>query len=365
MKINHTIDNKLKHNVYNLRWSMPKNWLLMFFRKPLTTIALIASTLQAYGSGNGANPEMGYDIVSSMQKCIAVHKRTENQVALVLEDKCNRVGFSRVEYESKLKEFGFFWEWSRDSMLFDSDPEMYMNFTKLSLEAANQIVEYNIMQNFIMNSGSSVYSGGGSSVKTTTGDLTYDFIMDLYDMCYENRVPDQTRIIKGSRNIDTVVASNGYFVYIPHKLARKVMELKDNDGNRLFVGVEHYAYSGSTREGRTEAAMGEIGKIGKFRFIEVRNMTEAMYYDDATKKIKTAKGVYPLVIVGEDAAKGVTLHTNKRGKGRYEIIVKKPGYQTADRHDPYGKTGFYSIQWWDGFLAQRPERIVTGYVKVA
>ena len=141
------------------------------------------------------------------------------------------------------------------------------------------------------------------------------------------------------------------------------MELKDNDGNKVFVGVEHYAHA-TNKSGKTEAASGEIGKIGPFRFIKVRNMTEAPYYDDATKKIAAATGVYPLVVVGEGAVKGISLHANKKGKGRWEVIVKKPGYQTADRHDPYGRMGFYSIQWKTGVIAQRPERIVVGYAKV-
>ena len=34
-----------------------------------------------------------------------------------------------------------------------------------------------------------------------------------------------------------------------------------------------------------------------------------------------------------------------------------------DRNDPYGKTGFMSIQWFYGFLAQYPERI--GLIPVA
>jgi N4-gp56 family major capsid protein len=273
----------------------------------------------------------------------------------------NRVGFSRTTYEGDLKQYGFFWEYSDEAMMFDSDSELYSNFVKLSLEAANEIVEYNIMQDFLINAGTNIYAGGAANAGAVTEKISYDFLMDMYDKLYENRVPEQTKIIKGSRLIDTKVVGSGYFVYIPFQLARQVREMKDNDGNPVFVGVEHYAYS-NTKDGKLEGAMGEIGKIGPFRFIVVRNMTQAFTYDASTKTFTTATDVYPLVVVGEGAAKGITLHTNSKGKGRYKIFVKKPGYTTADFHDPYGKRGFYSIQWWSGFIAQRPERIVVGYV---
>jgi len=276
----------------------------------------------------------------------------------------NRVGFSRTEYEGDIKDYGFFWEWSRDSMFFDSDPELYSNFVKLSMEAANQIVEYQIQEEVLMKGATKVYANG-NTVEGVTGKLTYQMLMDMYDKLYENRVPEQTKIIKGSKLTDTKVAGNGYFIYVPHKMTRQVTELTDKadgTGNKVFVGVEHYAYSGVDNM-KNDAAMGEIGKIGPFRFIKVRNMTQAKYLDGTTKKVVAKDGVYPLVVVGEEAIKAITLHTNSKGKGRWEVIVKKPGYVTADRHDPFGKTGFYSIQWWFGLIAQRPERIVIGYAK--
>jgi N4-gp56 family major capsid protein len=92
-------------------------------------------------------------------------------------------------------------------------------------------------------------------------------------------------------------------------------------------------------------------------------MLASSYFDDATKKIASKANVYPLVVVGDEAVKAITLHANRsQGKGRFEIIVKKPGVQTADFHDPFGKKGFYSIQWWSGLLVQRAERIAVLHV---
>jgi len=262
----------------------------------------------------------------------------------------NRVGFSRVSYEGEIYKSGFFFEWSRDSVSFDSDAQLYQNMTKLSMEAANEIVE-NQTQRDIVSKAGTIIDGAA---------LSYDLLMQMYDALYDKRVPEQTSIIAGSARTDTKVVGSGYFVYVSHSTVRKLENLKDNDGNKVWVGVEHYAYA-NPKTGKLESAQGEVGKIGPFRFIRVRNMNLPVKYNPTTKKIELQTGKDMMVVVGQDAVKGITLHTDKRGKGRYEIIVKKPGYKTADRHDPYGQTGFYSIQWWSGSISQRPERIVACY----
>jgi N4-gp56 family major capsid protein len=42
---------------------------------------------------------------------------------------------------------------------------------------------------------------------------------------------------------------------------------------------------------------------------------------------------------------------------KFVITHKRPGRETADRHDPYGEVGFYSIKWYYGYMGLRPERI--------
>ena len=42
---------------------------------------------------------------------------------------------------------------------------------------------------------------------------------------------------------------------------------------------------------------------------------------------------------------------------KFKILHKAPGSAMASRNDPYGKIGFYSIQWWYGTMILRPEWI--------
>ena len=66
--------------------------------------------------------------------------------------------------------------------------------------------------------------------------------------------------------------------------------------------------------------------------------------------------VYPLLVVGSDSFTTIGFQTDGDNT-KFKILHKKPGSNTADRHDPYGKIGFYSIQWWYGTLILRPEWI--------
>ena len=42
---------------------------------------------------------------------------------------------------------------------------------------------------------------------------------------------------------------------------------------------------------------------------------------------------------------------------KFTTTHKRPGRETADVNDPYGEKGFYSIKWYYGFMALRPERL--------
>jgi N4-gp56 family major capsid protein len=66
--------------------------------------------------------------------------------------------------------------------------------------------------------------------------------------------------------------------------------------------------------------------------------------------------VYPMLVVGDDSFSTIGFQTDGKTV-KFDIIVKKPGRETADRTDPYGETGFASIKWYYGFIAKRPERI--------
>ena len=66
--------------------------------------------------------------------------------------------------------------------------------------------------------------------------------------------------------------------------------------------------------------------------------------------------VFPMLVVGDEAFTTIGFQTNGKTV-KFNQIHKAPGVATADMHNPYGKKGFMSIQWWYGFMPLRPERI--------
>jgi N4-gp56 family major capsid protein len=110
--------------------------------------------------------------------------------------------------------------------------------------------------------------------------------------------------------------------------------------------------------------MGEIGSIGAWRFVVVPEM---MYWDGAGATATGANlgyrvgagtkyNVYPMLAVGSDSFSTIGFQTDGKTV-KFNILVKKPGVETADRTDPYGETGFSSIKWYYGSIIKRPERI--------
>jgi N4-gp56 family major capsid protein len=79
---------------------------------------------------------------------------------------------------------------------------------------------------------------------------------------------------------------------------------------------------------------------------------DATCYETANKY-----DVFPMLVVGDESFTTIGFKTGAGAGAKFTIIHKKPGEGSADRTDPYGKTGFMSIQWYYGFMALRPERI--------
>ena len=67
--------------------------------------------------------------------------------------------------------------------------------------------------------------------------------------------------------------------------------------------------------------------------------------------------VFPILIVGSESFNTIGYQTDSAKNGKFSIITKVPGRDTADRTDPYGETGFSSLKFYYGFLCKRPERI--------
>ena len=72
--------------------------------------------------------------------------------------------------------------------------------------------------------------------------------------------------------------------------------------------------------------------------------------------------VFPMLCVGKGSFTTIGFQTGAGAGGKFRIITKDPGRDTASRDDPYGETGFTSMLWYYGIMIPRPERI--GLIKV-
>lgn len=289
----------------------------------------------------------------------------------------NRVGFTRLERSGEIAEYGFFMEWTEDSLMFDTDSELYGHLSREMLTGANQINEDLLQADLLAAADTKVFTGAATSLATMTGEAAVaadDGLITLADLkrlsvtLDDNRTPKKTTIIKGSRMIDTKVISAARIAYIGSELQIYLTELTDSNGNPAFVPVEKYADAATIMNG-------EIGAIpaANLRIVVVPMM---MHYAGAGATATASNRGYqvtdvagtdkydvaPLLVVGDQSFATIGLQgMGGSGKQKFRIIVKKPGEDTADRNDPYGKIGFSSIKFFYGFIKLRGERIAVVY----
>ena len=287
----------------------------------------------------------------------------------------NRVGFTRLSREATLHKFGFFYEFTQESMDFDSDDMLKEHLARELMNGATKITEDVLQKDLLASAGVVLYSGAATSNATVTGQivaavpgvspeipasvLSYKNIMRMSSVLDENRTPKQTTVISGSRYIDTKVIGAGRIAYIGSELSPVVMEIKDSFGNPAFIAVQHYSDAGTILNG-------EIGSVGPLRFVQVPDMlhwagvgataTANPGYRSTTVGGVEKYDVFPVLVVGDQSFTTIGFQTDGKTV-KFTVMTKMPGRETADRTDPYGETGFSSIKWYYGVLVTRPERI--------
>lgn len=290
----------------------------------------------------------------------------------------NRVGFTRMTHEGSIHKFGFFYEFTQESLDFDSDAQLKDRLSTELMNGAVQLTEAVLQKDLLASAGTVVYTGTATSDKEVTGEggegkasvLDYRALMRLDQILTDNRTPMQTKVITGSRLIDTKTVPACRVAYVGSELVPVLKEMKDLFGNKAFIEVQHYADAGT-------ALNGEIGSIDNFRIIRVPEMlhwagagavvtTNPGYRSSNVKKegdgeeTEERYDVYPFFVVGDDSFSTIGFQTDGKSV-KFNVMTKMPGRETADRNDPYGETGFSSIKWYYGFLCKRPERL--GIVK--
>ena len=269
----------------------------------------------------------------------------------------NRVGFRRKELTGSLEKFGFFDEYTQESMDFDSDDQLMEHINREMVMGANEMTEDALQVDLLTSAGLVKFAGDATSNETLGENdlISYSDLIRLSIDLDNNRTPKQTKVITGTRMVDTKTIQAARIAYIGSELQPTFLAMKDLHNNPAFIGVEKYQSGGTT-------VNGEIGSVGPFRLVVVPEMMKwAGAGADAsasTNSYETAGrfDVFPFLVVGDESFTTIGFQTDGKTV-KFKITHKAPGEATADRNDPYGETGFMSIKWYYGFMALRPERI--------
>lgn len=273
----------------------------------------------------------------------------------------NRVGFKRIQLEGTIEKFGFFDEFTKESVDFDNDSELRSHISRETLRAANEMTESALQIDLINGAGVSFFGGVATSRAEVTGVnantpsvLDYETLMKLELTLNDNRCPKATKLINGSRMIDTKTIDAARYMYIGSELMPTIYRMTDLFGNPAFVPVKQYAAGGNV-------ARGEVGSIGGFRIIVVPEMLHFAGagapegVNDGYRATGGNYDVFPVLTVGSGSFTTIGFQTDGKTV-KFKIQGKMPE-SNLDRNDPYGETGFYSIKWYYGTMILRPEWI--------
>lgn len=268
----------------------------------------------------------------------------------------NRVGYSRRDLKSNLEKFGFFTEYTQESLDFDTDSELLSHINRELINGANEITEDLLQIDLINHAGVIFHAGSATSTNTVSSNdiVTYKDLMRLSITLDNNRCPKQTTVITGTRNIDTRVINGGRVMYIGSELIPTLRSMKDLHGEPAFVSIEKYAAG-------TTTLTGEIGTIDQFRIIVVPEMLkwEGAGASASGSNNYATNGkidVFPMLVIGDQSFTTIGFQTDGKSV-KFTTYHIKPGEQAVDRFDPFGENGVMSIKWYYGFMCLRPERL--------
>ena len=280
----------------------------------------------------------------------------------------NRVGYTRLVLEAQLENLGFFHEFTDEALNFDTMDDLYQHISRELIRGASEITEDVLQVDLLNGAGVNYFGGDATQDSEMTGEdgatasvIAYEDLQRMSIQLDANRTPKATKILTGSRMTDTSTVGAGRILYVGSELQMQIEKMTDAFGNKAFVPVEQYAYSGDYKKG-VNMIHGEIGKVGQFRIIVVPEMAHwagvgATESTNGGYRATSGKyDVFPMLCIGSESFTTIGFQTS--GKSfKFKIITKMPGEGVAQHNDPFGRTGFSSIQWYYGTMILRPERI--------
>lgn len=269
----------------------------------------------------------------------------------------NRVGFKRKELVGTLEKFGFFDEYTQESVDFDSDEDLMMHVNREMVRGANEMTEDALQIDLLTSAGIVKYCGAATNDQTVAESslVSYTDLMRLSIDLDNNRTPKHTTVITGTRLVDTKTLPACRVAYIGSELLPTFKAMKDLHNNPAFISVEKYAAGTTTMNG-------EVGSVDQFRLVVVPEMMKwSGAGGDASASSNSYEtnnrfDIFPILVVGDESFTTIGFQTDGKSV-KFSITHKKPGKETADRMDPFGEMGFMSIKWYYGFMVLRPERL--------
>lgn len=273
----------------------------------------------------------------------------------------NRVSTTRLTLEGSITEFGFFTEFTRDSIEFDSDDRLREHLSRELVNAATQMQEAQLQIDLLGAANVELFAGNAITDGDITGEgatpslVQYDDFTRLDQILTDNRTPRQTTVITGSKFTDTRVVPACRVMFVGSEIVPHLKRMRDPFDNKAFIEVQHYADAGNTLNG-------EIGSLDQFRVVQVPEM---LHWAATGAAVGTNPGyreeggkynVYPMMVIGDESFTALGFQNDGKSLG-VKTMTKNYGMDTMGASDPYGKTGISSMSWYYGFLAFRPERI--------
>ena len=284
----------------------------------------------------------------------------------------NKVSFSRKEVRGNIVNRGFFFEWSKDELNFDSDKKFKQHVTTEAVRGANQINEDVLAMELIDGAGIN-YFAGVATTAATIDETSVPTIQDLIRLDTEldnNKCPRDTKVITGSTFTDTKTVAAARYMFISPDVKMDFMAIKALNGtDDAFVPIEQYeAATGNKKMIKT--IHGEIGKVGPFRIVVHPKMVRLSTATDTAVGAAWASAagtdpfrndgtkfeVYPNLIVGSEAFTHIGFEFGAGTQGKFDITTKTPE-ELRSKENPYGKTGMTVIEFWNGILVERSEWI--------
>lgn len=267
----------------------------------------------------------------------------------------NRIGFSRTQIEGTFNRFGMFYEYSRDFVDFDTDPQVLQRMYREAIIGAEKINEDMLQIDLINGAGTLVYAGSAVSDATMDAEsmVSYGTLQRLRLALDDNRTPKQIKMIKGSRNFDTRTVSSSRILAVGSELIPLLEVLRDPFGMPAFTPVHKYAAAAGS------IMPNEVGVICGFRVIQCEEMKHwagqgADANDDAIRQTDGKYDVFPMLTIGSESFTTIGFNGSNGVNNKFEIHNMKP---QVTRDDPYANIGLVSIQWYYGIMFLRPERI--------